>query len=95
MDVALPADLEKRVNETVARGEFSSREKFFEEAARLLLDVRQGEGRPVPVDGDWQQRVDAFVEEAQAGGEATEMTDRDWTEVERAGLALMHARKKA
>jgi Arc/MetJ-type ribon-helix-helix transcriptional regulator len=95
MNVALPADLEKRVNETVARGEFSSREKFFEEAAELLLDLRQGDGRPVPVDEHWQKRVDVFVEEAQASGEAREMADRDWAEVERAGLALMRARKKA
>jgi hypothetical protein len=39
--------------------------------------------------------VEAFIEEAQASGEATEMTDHDWAEVERAGLTLMRARKKA
>jgi Arc/MetJ-type ribon-helix-helix transcriptional regulator len=95
MDVALPADLEKRVNETVERGEFASREKFFEEAAELLLGLRQDDRGPVPVDEHWEKRVDAFIEEAQAGGEAGEMTDRDWEEVERAGLSLMQARKKA
>jgi hypothetical protein len=47
------------------------------------------------VDAHWEKRVDAFVEEAQASGEATEMTDGDWVNVERAGLALMRARKKA
>jgi len=95
MKVALPADLEKRVNETVERGEYSSYEKFFEEAAELLLDLRRDAGRPVPVDEHWQKRVDACVEAAQASGEATEMTDRDWTEVERAGVTLMRARRKA
>ena len=95
MDVALPADLEKRVNETVERGEFASREEFFEEAAELLLGLRDGVGEPVPVDAHWEKRVDAFVEEAQASGEATEMADGDWVNVERAGLALMRARKKA
>ena len=39
--------------------------------------------------------VDAFIEEAQASGEAAEMTDHDWAEVERAGLTLMRTRKKA
>jgi len=58
INVALPADLEKRVNETV-------------------------------------ERVEAFIEKAHASGEATEMTDHDWAEVERAGLTLMRARKKA
>jgi Arc/MetJ-type ribon-helix-helix transcriptional regulator len=95
INVALPADLEKRVNETVERGEFASREKFFEEAAELLLGLRIDDGRPVPVDGHWEQGVDAFIEEAQASGEATEMKDQDWAEVERAGLTLMRARKKA
>jgi len=95
INVALPADLEKRVNETVERGEFPSREKFFEEAAELLLGLRIDDGRPVPVDGQWEKRVDAFIEEAQASGEATEMKDHDWAEVERAGLTRMRARKKA
>ena len=95
INVALPADLEKRVNETVERGEFASREKFFEEAAELLLGLRNGDGSPVPVDAHWDKRVEAFIEEAQASGDATEMTDHDWAEVERAGLTLMRARKKA
>jgi Arc/MetJ-type ribon-helix-helix transcriptional regulator len=95
MNVVLPAELEKRVNETVERGEFASREKFFEEAAELLLGLRHGDGRPLPVDAHWEKHVDALIEEAHASGAATEMTDHDWTEVERAGLALMRARKKA
>ena len=95
INVALPDDLEKRVNETVERGQFASREKFFEEAAELLLGLRVNDGRPVSVDGNWENRVDAFIEEAQASGEATEMKEDDWAEVERAGLTLMRARKKA
>ena len=95
INVALPADLEKRVNETVARGEFPSREEFFEQAAELLLRLRVDDGSPVPVDGNWETRVDALIEEAQASGEATEMKDHDWAEVERAGLTLMHARNNA
>lgn len=95
MNLSLPAELEKRVNATVERGEFASREKFFEEAAELLLCLTQGDSGPVTVDKHWQQHVDAFLEEAQASGEAGEMTDSDWAGVERAGLALLRARKKA
>ena len=94
MNVALPADLEKRVNETVARGEFASREVLFEEAVELLLNLRQDDGGPVPMDEHWKTRVDALIEDAQASGEATEMTDRDWEKVERSGLTLMQARKQ-
>ena len=95
MNVALPGELEKRVNEIIERGDFASRDKFFEEAAELLLLLRHGDGRPVPVDDQWEKRVEAFLEEAQASGEATEMTDRDWNEVEHKGLTLLQARKKA
>jgi Arc/MetJ-type ribon-helix-helix transcriptional regulator len=91
MNVALPSELEKRVNETVERGEFTSRDKFFEEAAELLLCLRQGNGAPIPIDDQWEKRLDALVEEAQASGEATEMADQDWAEVERTGLTLMRA----
>ena len=95
INVTLPADLEKRVDETVARGEFPSREKFFEVAAELLLGLPINNGSPVPVDGNWEGRVESFVEEAQASGESTELSDKDWAEIERAGIALMRARKKA
>jgi Arc/MetJ-type ribon-helix-helix transcriptional regulator len=95
MEFALSAELEKRVNETVARGEFASREQFFEEAAELLLGLRQAHQPPVPVDEHWDRRVDALIEEAQASGAATEMTDRDWEKVEHAGHTLWQARKKA
>lgn len=91
MNVALPAELEKRVNETVARGEYGSPDKFFEEAAELLLGLRQADAGPIPID---DQHVEALVEQAQASGAATEMTDRDWAQVERAGLTLLRARKK-
>jgi hypothetical protein len=59
------------------------------------LRLRVDDGSPVPVDGNWETRVDALIEEAQASGEATEMKDHDWAEVERAGLTLMHARNNA
>lgn len=95
MDITLPADLESRVNETVKSGEFASREEFFMEAAELLLGLRQQDLGPIAVGENWESCVDAFIEEAQASGEAKEMTERDWERLERAGLALLQARKKA
>ena len=91
MDITLPADLENRVNETVKSGEFTSREEFFVEAAELLLGLRQQDLGPITIGEKWESCVDTFIEEAQASGEATEMTDRDWEQVERAGLALLQA----
>jgi Arc/MetJ-type ribon-helix-helix transcriptional regulator len=95
MNVALPVELERRVDESVAQGEFANRDEFFKEAAELLLDLRHGEGSPIPVDEHWDERVENLIKQAQASGEATEMSDHDWEEVERQGLALIKAKKKA
>ena len=94
MNVALPPELEKRVHESLDKGEFANPDEFFRQAAELLLEVRHGDGSPIPVDGCWQGHVEALIKEAQASGEATEMTERDWQEVQRQGIALMRARKK-
>jgi len=94
MNVVLPPELEKRVHESVERGEFANPDEFFSQAAELLLEARQDDS-PILVDDHWNGRVEALLEEAQASGEATEMTERDWQEVERQGLALTRARKKA
>jgi Arc/MetJ-type ribon-helix-helix transcriptional regulator len=94
MNVALPPELEKRVHESLDRGEFANPDEFFRQAAELLLEFRNGDGSPMPVDNVWEGRVEALIEEGQASGEATEMTERDWQEVQRQGIALMRARKK-
>jgi Arc/MetJ-type ribon-helix-helix transcriptional regulator len=93
--VVLPPELEKRVHESLDRGEFATPDEFFTQAAELLLEACHGDGSPIPVDGTWNARVETLLEEAKASGKATEMTDRDWQDVERQGLALMRARKKA
>lgn len=95
MNVALPPELEKRVHESLDRGEFANPNDFFRQAAELLLEVRHGDGSPIPVDESWNGRVEALIDEAQASGQATEMTELDWQAVERQGIALLRARKKA
>ena len=95
MNVALPLELEKRVNDRVERGDFANRDEFFKKAAELLLDVCDNAGQPIPVDGSWENRLGAILEEAQISGEAQEMNDQDWEDVERQARALMLARKKA
>jgi Arc/MetJ-type ribon-helix-helix transcriptional regulator len=95
MNVALPPELEKRVHESLDKGEFANPDEFFRQAAELLLDVRHGQGPSIPVDECWNERVETLIKEAQASGDAIEMTEHDWQEVERQGTALIRARKKA
>lgn len=95
MNVALPDELERRVNESVEQGHFANRDEFFTEAAELLLELRHGNGSPVPVDEHWDERVGSMVEQARLSGDAIEMSDHDWEEIERQGLTLMRAKKKA
>ena len=95
MNVALPPELQRRLHESLDRGEFANPDEFFRQAAELLLDVRHGDGSPIPVDESWKGCVETLINEGRASGEATDMTDRDWQEIERRGIALMRARKKA
>jgi Arc/MetJ-type ribon-helix-helix transcriptional regulator len=95
MNVVLPPELQKRVNESLDRGEFASTDQFFSEAAELLLEARRGSGSPIPVDEHWNERLEAAIDEGQASGEALELCDHDWQEIERQGLRLMRARRKA
>ncbi len=94
MNVALPAELEKRVNDSVETGHFASPDEFFKEAAELMLDVCSSPGQPIPVDEHFDSRLETLLQEAQASGEPAEMTDQDWDDVERKGAALIRARKK-
>ena len=41
MDVTLPADLRKQVEQELASGRFQSPDEFFEQAVRQFLDERQ------------------------------------------------------
>lgn len=93
MNVVLSPELEKLIKESIARGDFASRDDFFSQAAQLLLARRNAE--PVPVDEHWDSRIDTLLEEAEASGDATEMSEHDWLEVERQGLTLIQQRKRA
>ena len=94
MNVVLPADLEKLVNESVERGDFANRDEFFRAAAQILLDLRRGDNSPLTVSDLWGGQLEALIEEAHASGPPIEMTDRDWDDVERKGRAVIEARKK-
>jgi Arc/MetJ-type ribon-helix-helix transcriptional regulator len=93
MDIVLSPELERLVQESIARGEFSSRDEFFDQAARLLLARSVGE--PIPVDERWDSHVEALVQEAEASGEAAEMTDGDWQDIESQGLAQIQQQKRS
>jgi Arc/MetJ-type ribon-helix-helix transcriptional regulator len=60
MEVTLPADLTKQVEQEVANGNYRSRDELIEQAARHLFDERQR----------GQQRLDALRRIGQAVDEA-------------------------
>jgi hypothetical protein len=47
----------------------------------------------VTVDARLIPRLEALLEEAEAGGEAAEMTSQDWDDIRNEGLALVRSRK--
>ncbi len=84
MNIVLNSDLENLIKEKVQSGRYGSAEEVIQDALNLLKQ------RDRAVD-----RVEALLQEAEDSGEATEMTDRDWEEIRREGLARLRARKSS
>jgi hypothetical protein len=50
-------------------------------------------GEALPMDGRFDARLEVLLEEAERSGEPTEMTARDWDDIEREALAILRSRK--
>ena len=75
MNVALPPELEKRVHESLDRGEFANPDEFFRQAAELLLEVRHSDGTPIPWMRAGTDVSRLSSKRPKQSGEATEMTE--------------------
>ena len=95
MNVTLNAELEQRVEEIVNQGRYKNADEFFAVAAALLLEVQNDFGAPIPVGESWEKQVAILLDEAEDGGEPTDMTQDDWDDIRREGTALIKARKPA
>jgi len=103
MNVTLDPKYEFLVRQKLQSGEYRSAEEVVnaglqllaerDEDRRVLLQVNAGE--PLPVDERFDTRLEMLLQEAEDGGEATEMTQQDWDDIRREGLAIIRSRKPA
>jgi len=101
MNVTLSPEFEKLVNEKIQTGEYRSADEVLNTAMRLLKErdedravlQRVNMGEPLPLDERFQARLEMLLEEAEDGGPPTEMTDQDWDDIEREGMARLRSRR--
>jgi antitoxin ParD1/3/4 len=84
MNVSLPPELERFLNEQVRSGRYSSTEEAVGRAVELLKETEEAESR-----------LETLLQEAEDSGPATEMTAQDWADIESEGLKRLGSRKSA
>lgn len=103
MNVTLDPKYEFLVRQKLQSGEYRSAEAVVnaglqllaerDEDRRVLLQVNQG--GPLPADERFDTRIEMLLQEAEDSGEATEMTQQDWDDIRKEGLAIIRSRKPA
>lgn len=95
MDVTIPDSLRDFVEQQVSARGYPDADAFLADLVRAEAQIleRVNSGEPLPVDERFIPRLDALLDEAEASGEATEMTSRDWDEIHDQGLAILRSRK--
>jgi Arc/MetJ-type ribon-helix-helix transcriptional regulator len=95
MTLTLPPDLEQEVNNLVRRGEYPSTEAVLVDAVKALVreQERQRIESLLEANGIDEHRLGQLLQEAEDSGDYTEMTAKDWEDIEREGLAIVNARK--
>jgi len=84
MNISLPAEMERFLDEEVRRGRYSSKEEAVGKAVELLKEMEEGESQ-----------LETLLQEAEDSGPATEMTAQDWADIENEGLRRLRSRKPA
>ena len=95
MTLTLPPELEQQVNNLVRRGEYPNPEAVLVEAISVLLRDRERQSIESLLEADSvdASRIEQLLQEAEDSGAYTELTAKDWEDIEREGLAIMNARK--
>jgi len=101
MHISLPDSLKPFIDQQMATGRYASPSAYVEALireeekrqteTRLLERVNAGE--PLPVDEQFEARLEALLQEAEDSGAPEEMTKEDWERIRQEGLALYHKRQ--
>ena len=103
MNVMLAPEFERLLNEKLQAGEYRSADEVLNAAMELFKEREEDRavlrgvnaGEALPMDGRFDARLEMLLEEGEQSGEATEMTAKDWDDIEREALAILRSKKTA
>jgi len=97
MTLSIPPELEQHINSLVLRGEYPNAEAVLVDAVKALVREKERERieSVLEANGIDERRLEQLLQEAEDSGDYTEMTTKDWEDIEREGLAILNARKSA
>ena len=103
MNVMLAPEFERLLNEKLQAGEYRSADEVLNAAMELFKEREQDRavlrgvnaGEALLMDGRFDARLEMLLEEGEQSGEATEMTAKDWDDIEREALAILRSKKTA
>lgn len=84
MNVSLPPELERFLDEQIRSGRYHSTEEAISKAVELPRETEQAESR-----------LEMLLREAESSGPATEMTAQDCADIENEALTRLRSRKSA
>ena len=101
MNVTLAPEFEELLNEKLQSGEYGSANEVIHAAMALFKERendfaiirRVNSGEALPFDNRFDARLAMLLEEAGQSGEPTEMTGKDWNEIEREAMLILQSRK--
>jgi Arc/MetJ-type ribon-helix-helix transcriptional regulator len=91
MDVSIPDSLSGFIDQRVRAGGYPSADAFVAELVRTEADTMEGIacGEALPIDGHFDRRLEALLEEAAASGNYAEAIHREFDEMEREATAIL------
>ena len=95
MNVTIPDSLREFVEQQVNARGYADADAFLADLVRAEAQIleRVNHGEPLPVDERFIPRLEALLDEAEASGDAVEMTSQDWDEIRARGLAVLRSRQ--
>jgi putative addiction module CopG family antidote len=84
MNVSLRPELAKFIDDKIQSGQYRSAEEAVNKAVELLKQQEEAENR-----------LEHLLQEAEDSGPTTDMTAKDWAEIENEGLTRLRSQKLA
>ncbi len=87
MNVTLTPEFDRLLKEKLEAGEYRSADDILNAAMGLFKEREEDRAALRGVNAG--ERLEMLLEEAAQSGEPTEMTSRDWDEMEQRGIAIL------